>query len=271
MPFQASLPLPVSGHAPRQSRAVPCLQRLETAASIFSFFVLDGACKGPSIDDHEVFRALQLPRSFSPIELVSSLQSCYGGKVAEEIEGLFCSRCSARASQHRCLLEGLCGSPSAQQAYRRLQAFGNAIREVEHLSVLCPAGSPDPVLCRTTHFRSFEIQKAPAILTLHMRRLIHGPWGLVRLANPVRCPALLLLDKVLGNYALASVVSHLGTASQGHFIAHRAWHPGAQSGVQSNAQSYAKDEYIPRAVSGKVELWSSAQWASSRLSCARAS
>ena len=188
--------------------------------------------------------------TFAPVDLVSTVQSCYGGKATEEIEGLLCSRCSARASQRRCLQEGLGGSLSAQEAYRRLAACGPAILDVEHIGLICPAGSPEPVMCRTTHVRSFRIQTAPAILTLHMRRLIHGPWGLMRLTNPVRSPAVFNLDKILPAYALASVISHLGTATQGHFIAHRAWHP-----------SFLKthEDYIPLATSGRVELWSSAQ------------
>ena len=214
-----------------------------------------GLVKVDACPSRQAFRCLSLDMlqgqvTLAPIDLLSLLHSSYGGKGVEEIEGLVCSRCSARATQQRCLLEGLRGSFQARQAYRRLTAFGETILEAEHLGLLCPAGSPEPVLCRRTHFRSFRLHRAPAILTLHLRRLIHGPWGLMRLPNPVRCPAVLVLDKVLRSYALDSVVSHLGTASQGHFIAHRAWHPHGQSDAQK--------AYISLATSGKVDLWSSA-------------
>ena len=64
----------------------------------------------------------------------------------------------------------------------------------------------------------------------------------------------MLLDKALHSYALASVVSHLGTANQGHFIAHRAWHPHAQTEKQAVPKSYT-----PLVTSGKVDLWPMAQ------------
>ncbi|CAE7455574.1 unnamed protein product [Symbiodinium microadriaticum] len=219
-----------------------------------------GLVKVDVCPSRQAFRCLSLDMlqggqlSFS-IDLAALLHQSYGGKGVEEIEGLVCSRCSARASRQRCWQESLRGSLVAQQACRRLGAFGDAIQEAEHLSLLCPAGSPEPVLRRTTHFRSFRIHKAPAILTLHLRRLIHGPWGLVRLPNPVRCPAAMQLDKALHSYALASVVSHLGTANQGHFIAHRAWHPHAQTDKEAFPKSY-----IPLVTSGKVDLWPLAQW-----------
>lgn len=117
-----------------------------------------------------------------------------------------------------------------------------------------------PCLERTAQVRWFRIVKPPHILVLHMRRLGFGPYGPVKSNARARYPMALPISlaaeerpqggsKTTGRdlaapedaesqkspscvakngvrtccFALRAVVSHLGTASSGHFLAHRRW------------------------------------------------
>lgn len=208
-------------------------------------------------ESKQAFRCLSLDiPSTRPLavaaDLAAFLRDAYCGGADDEILGLICADCTLRASTWRCLLASTQGSLAALGACRRLQGIidqrktggeGRAPPAPEVLGSLCPAGSPPPELSKSRHLRRFRICKAPRLLALHLRRLTHGPWGPVRLTTPVRFPLLLDLELTPGSdpggptkrseqmYALDAVVSHLGTAHEGHFVTHRAWHGVGGTGL----------------------------------------
>jgi len=199
---------------------------------------------------------------FSSVNLVNLLNNSYTGKPTEEIDGLVCSHCSLEASLRRAMLE----SGSSIFALRACHRFASILEakrtadspsehlDVEGLEALRPAAAPPTVLRRPCHVRSFRIKVAPRILTFHMRRLIFGPFGFLKVSNPVRYPELLDHgdlgfdgDAGYGDYALSSVMSHLGHASEGHFITHRVW--------QRGTPVVEGDGTLPVALGGKVHRW----------------
>eukprot|EP00913_Durusdinium_trenchii_P009573 g8994.t1 len=183
--------------------------------------------------------------------LLSLLKASYSGQPTEEIDGLLCYRCSLEASIRRFLLD--CGASfSAGLAFRRFMrlADGLAPSGAEVLEALRPLGAPPCVLRRRSHLRSFRIKVAPRILTFHMRRLIFGPFGFIKVSNPVRYAEILHADDLGldgGLYSLSSVMSHLGQAHAGHFITHRVWPKGTP---------LVEERSVPLCTpSGKVVPW----------------
>ncbi|CAJ1414250.1 unnamed protein product [Effrenium voratum] len=211
-----------------------------------------GLVRVESSPTKQAFRCLSLDLMrmdqphLSSVEL-TNLLSAHG--KPEEIEGLICSRCSLAASQRSCAQEALRGSLLAGQACARLSGFAEAKSDpdVEALEVLRLAGTP-LTMQRTTHLRRFLIKTAPQIFSFHLRRLVFGPFGLVKLPNVVRYPPVL---KTSETYALAAVVSHLGPATEGHFVTHRAWNRTNRSFLEVPAVPA-----VPLDVAGQVKPWS---------------
>ncbi|CAK9051100.1 unnamed protein product [Durusdinium trenchii] len=216
-----------------------------------------GLARVESCPSKQAFRCLSLDLinidrpHFSSVNLLSLLKASYSGQPTEEIDGLLCYRCSLEASIRRFLLD--CGASfSAGLAFRRFMrlADGLAPSGAEVLEALRPLGAPPCVLRRRSHLRSFRIKVAPRILTFHMRRLIFGPFGFIKVSNPVRYAEILHADDLGldgGLYSLSSVMSHLGQAHAGHFITHRVWPKGTP---------LVEERSVPLCTpSGKVVPW----------------
>eukprot|EP00438_Fugacium_kawagutii_P024198 Skav213520 [mRNA] locus=scaffold656:169229:186189:+ [translate_table: standard] len=195
----------------------------------------------------------------APRSLVNLLGSAFSGKATEEIDGLLCDRCSLEASLRALVTAGrtarpMLGSGDSIFAVRACHRFATLLHgrlpDAEGLEALRSVGAPPCVLKRRLHRRAFRIKVAPAILTFHMRRLIFGPFGLFKVSNPVRYPEILDHRDSLGlggGYALSSVMSHLGHATEGHFVTHRVW--------QRGTPIFEGDGVTPVLLEGKVHRW----------------
>ncbi|CAL1144751.1 unnamed protein product [Cladocopium goreaui] len=195
-----------------------------------------GLVRVESCPSKQAFRCLSLDLiqmnhpHFSSVNLVNLLGSSYGGKPTEEIDGLVCDRCSLEASLRRALLDSGASIFAARACHRfaallEAHAAGARLPDMEGLEALRPVAAPPCVLKRRSHVRSFRIRVAPRIFTFHMRRLIFGPFGFIKVSNPVRYPEILNDLGLSAGYGLCSVMSHLGHATEGHFITHRvSWH-----------------------------------------------
>lgn len=201
--------------------------------------------------DAQAFRCLSL--DLPPIgrmDLTRELSHTYQGLASERLEGVLCTRCSANSSLEdwrRKVLGGDC--VGALQAFSRLQHLIAAepdarLPQPEQLRVIIPAWAPPPVLQRTVQTQRCRIAQPPQILVLHLRRLMIGPYGLVKSEAGVLYPPVLHVSSIgkckattnqhgtvdpyklacSNEYVLRSVVSHLGPPTAGHFLAHRRWH-----------------------------------------------
>ncbi|CAL1129668.1 unnamed protein product [Cladocopium goreaui] len=217
-----------------------------------------GLVRVESCPSKQAFRCLSLDLiqmnhpHFSSVNLVNLLGSSYGGKPTEEIDGLVCDRCSLEASLRRALLDSGASIFAARACHRfaallEAHAAGARLPDMEGLEALRPVAAPPCVLKRRSHVRSFRIRVAPRIFTFHMRRLIFGPFGFIKVSNPVRYPEILNDLGLSAGYGLCSVMSHLGHATEGHFITHRVW--------QRGKPLVEGDGILPVLFEGKIHRW----------------
>eukprot|EP00929_Paragymnodinium_shiwhaense_P104981 TRINITY_DN69837_c0_g1_i1.p1 TRINITY_DN69837_c0_g1~~TRINITY_DN69837_c0_g1_i1.p1 ORF type:complete len:517 (-),score=40.35 TRINITY_DN69837_c0_g1_i1:35-1585(-) len=149
------------------------------------------------------FRCLSLDfdREGSPwLNLEHTLHNAYGTgrqgdstSIPEQLEDVYCARCSLQASRRKFYVAAASGSLAALSGYWRADTALRAGHklDLEALHMLCPMGAPDLQYSKTAQQRTFRVDKSPRLLALHLRRLTYGPYGLVKRDTRVMYPTLL--------------------------------------------------------------------------------